>query len=137
MIIEIPKLTISTRAGDVVIEPMRMGKLKAFSDAIQPVFGEIASMVGDDAKQQDIPSLIARHYDDLVALVCVACPVQRAHIDDMHLDDFVSLVGAVIEVNADFFTKSLLPTMKGVFGSLREKVLPALSNLSGPTASSA
>ncbi len=137
MIIEIPQLTVSIRAGDVIIEPMRMGKLKAFSDAIQPVFSEIASMVSDDARQKDIPTLIAKHYDDLAALVCVACPVQRTTIDDMHLDEFVSLVGAIIEVNADFFTKSLLPTMKGVFGSLREKVLPALSNLSGPTASSA
>lgn len=140
MIPSIPKITINSRLGDIILEPMRMAKLKAFSDAVEPLISHIFDFLEDDSEKQEkikssILPLINKHYDDFVNLVCVACnDVTKEKIDDMLSDDFVNLVGGVIEVNAYFFVKNLLPILKGRVGSIKS-IIPQnlLKNKSGQT----
>jgi len=84
-----------------------MAKLKAFSDAVEPVITQVFTLLEDtENSKQNIVQMITKHYDDLVKVVCVACSVvNKEKIDDMLPDDFVNLVGGVIEVNADFFVQ--------------------------------
>lgn len=150
MIPSIPKITINSRLGDIVLEPMRMAKLKSFSHAVEPLISHIFDFLEDDKseksdseKQEKIKSsilpLINKHYDDLVNLVCVACnDVTKEKIDDMMPDEFIDLIGGVIEVNADFFVKNLLPIVKRRVGSIKS-IIPQnlLKNKSGQTDTSA
>jgi len=135
MIPSTPQIITETRTGNIILEPMRMAKLKVFSEAVEPIIGQIFSMLENkesdkteesenkDNFNQGILQMINKHYDDLVNLVCVACPaVDKEKIDDMFPDDFVNLVGGVIEVNSDFFVQNLLPMIVERVGSLKAKI---------------
>lgn len=145
MIPSTPQITINSRLGDIILEPMRMARLKSFSHAVEPLISHIFDFLEDDfeksdsEKQEKIKSsilpLINKHYDDLVNLVCVACnDVTKEKIDDMMPDEFIDLIGGVIEVNADFFVKNLLPIVKRRVGSIKS-IIPQnlLKNKSGQT----
>ncbi len=126
----IPQVTIETRLGTIILEPMRMSKLKSFSQAVEPIISQIFSMLEnkeDNEKKDDfnqsILQMINKHYDDLVNLVCIACnDMSKEKIDDMLPDDFVNLVGGVIEVNTDFFVQNLLPKVMEKAENLKVKL---------------
>lgn len=136
MIPSTPQIIIESRTGNIILEPMRMAKLKAFSDAVEPVITQVFTVLEDtENSKQNIVQMITKHYDDLVKVVCVACPaVDKDKIDDMLPDDFVNLVGGVIEVNADFFVQNLLPMILGRVESIKSKIPQnLLKNKSGQT----
>lgn len=136
MIPSIPKITINSRLGDIILEPMRMAKLKAFSESVEPIISQIFTVLESDSDaKQNIIQMITKHYDDLIKVVCVACTeMTKEKIDDMLPDDFVNLVGGVIEVNADFFVQNLLPMIVGRVESLKGKIPQnLLKNKSGQT----
>lgn len=140
MIPSTPQIVIESRAGNIILEPMRMAKLKAFSDAVEPVITQVFTVLEDtENSKQNIVQMITKHYDDLVKVVCVACSdVTKEKIDDMLPDDFVNLVGGVIEVNADFFVQNLLPMILGRVESIKSKIPQnLLKNKSGQTDTSA
>ncbi len=140
MIPSTPQIIIESRTGNIILEPMRMAKLKAFSDAVEPVITQVFSVLEDtENSKQNIVQMITKHYDDLIKVVCVACTeMTKEKIDDMLPDDFVNLVGGVIEVNADFFVQNLLPMIVGRVESLKGKIPQnLLKNKSGQTDTSA
>ena len=140
MIPSTPQIVIESRAGNIILEPMRMAKLKAFSDAVEPVITQVFTVLEDtENSKQNIVQMITKHYDDLVKVICVACnDVTKEKIDDMLPDDFVSLVGGVIEVNADFFVQNLLPMILSRVESIKSKIPQnLLKNKSGQTDTSA
>ena len=140
MIPSTPQIIIESRAGNIILEPMRMAKLKAFSDVVEPVITQVFTVLEDtENSKQNIVQMITKHYDDLVKVVCVACPsVDKEKIDDMLPDDFVNLVGGVIEVNADFFVQNLLPMILSRVESIKGKIPQnLLKNKSGQTDTSA
>ena len=140
MIPSTPQIIIESRTGNIILEPMRMAKLKAFSDAVEPVITQVFTVLEDtENSKQNIVQMITKHYDDLVKVVCVACSaVDKDKIDDMLPDDFVSLVGGVIEVNADFFVQNLLPMILSRVESIKSKIPQnLLKNKSGQTDTSA
>lgn len=145
MIPSTPQIIIESRSGNIILEPMRMAKLKAFSDAVEPVITQVFAVLEDtENSKQNIVQMITKHYDDLVKVICVACnDVTKEKIDDMLPDDFVSLVGGVIEVNADFFVQNLLPMILSRVESIKSKIPQNLlknkfgqtdTNASSPTA---
>ena len=96
MLPTIPQIAIPLRGPDnIILEPMRMVKLKAFSDAVEPVITQVFTLLEDEQNsKQNIVQMITQHYDNLVSIVCVACTgVNKEKIDDMLPDDFVNLVG--------------------------------------------
>ena len=140
MIPSTPQIIIESRAGNIILEPMRMAKLKAFSDAVEPVITQVFTVLEDtENSKQNIVQMITKHYDDLVKVICVACnDVTKEKIDDMLPDDFVSLVGGVIEVNADFFVQNLLPMILSRVESIKSKIPQnLLKNKFGQTDTSA
>lgn len=129
----IPSITVKTRtAGDITLEPVRMGKLKQFTDMVEPMIGDIMSMI-DGADQAMIMRLIKEHYDGVLILVTLLCPITKEQLDDMLMDDFVEIVGAAVEINTDFFVQSLLPAVLAKVGNLKNM----LAQLTGMTESSA
>jgi hypothetical protein len=134
--LNIPSITVKTRtAGDITLEPVRMGKLKQFTDAVEPMIGDIMSLV-NDANQTVITNLIRQHYDNVLLLVTLLCPVSKQQLDDMLMDEFVEIVGAAVEINTDFFVQSLLPAILQKVGNLKG-ALAQLQHVTGMTASSA
>jgi hypothetical protein len=96
----------------LALSPLKVGELTAFSRAIAPV---IAVLQAGDA---DLLGLIANHTETVVTAVAVAAREPREWINDLTVGELVLLAAKVIEVNADFLSRSVLPQIGQVFGSL-------------------
>lgn len=81
----------------------------AFLRAITPVMQQLG---GDGI---DWLALFGERGDDLLAAVSIAIGKPRAWVDDLAADEAILLAAKVIEVNADFFTRTVMPKLDGLF----------------------
>lgn len=58
-----------------------------------------------------ILKLISNHYDDVVKLVPLLADIELADMYELDPADALTLVQAIILLNQDFFTKTVLPTL--------------------------
>ncbi|QOK95196.1 hypothetical protein HF909_01155 [Ralstonia pseudosolanacearum] len=104
------KLTVGGEA--LVILPLKVGRLPAFLRAISPTLQQL------QAPQIDWLSLFIEHGDDLLQAVAVAVGKPRAWVDALAADEAILLAAKVVEVNADFFTRTVLPRLDGLIGQV-------------------
>lgn len=99
-------------AGETVrIGPLRVGQLPGFLRAITPVMQRISSA------DIDWLSLFGERGDDLLLAIAIAVGKPRAWVDDLAADEAILLAAKVIEVNADFFTRTVMPRLDGVLAA--------------------
>ena len=92
----------------LAIKPLRVGQMPAFLRAITPVMQQIG---GDGI---DWLALFGERGDDLLTAVSIAVGKPRAWVDELAADEAILLAAKVIEVNADFFTRTVLPRLDGL-----------------------
>ncbi|WP_124982707.1 hypothetical protein [Ralstonia solanacearum] len=106
----VPQAFEITLAGETVsVKPLKVGQMPAFLRAITPVMQQIG---GDGI---DWLALFGERGDDLLAAVAIAVGKPRAWVDDLAADEAILLAAKVIEVNADFFTRRVMPKLDGLF----------------------
>ena len=106
----VPQAFEITLAGEAVsVKPLKVGQMPAFLRAITPVMQQIG---GDGI---DWLALFGEHGDDLLTAVAIATAKPRAWVDDLAADEAILLAAKVIEVNADFFTRTVMPKLDGLF----------------------
>jgi len=93
----------------LAIKPLKVGQMPAFLRAITPVMQQIG---GDGI---DWLALFGERGDDLLTAVSIAVGKPRAWVDDLAADEAILLAAKVIEVNADFFTRTVMPKLDGLF----------------------
>ena len=98
----------------LAVKPLKVGQLPAFLRAITPVMQQLT------APEIDWLDLFGRHGDDLLSAVAIAVAKPRAWVDELAADEAVLLAAKVIEVNADFFTRTVLPRLDGLFVQPRD-----------------
>ena len=96
----------------LVIKPLKVGQMPAFLRAITPVMQQIG---GDGI---DWLTLIGERGDELLTAVSIAIGKPRAWVDELAADEAILLAAKVIEVNADFFTRTVMPRLNGEMGGL-------------------
>ncbi|MGC5820731.1 hypothetical protein SNK19_22830 [Ralstonia pseudosolanacearum] len=109
----------------LAIQPLKVGRLPAFLRAISPTLQQLR------APQIDWLGLFIEHGDDLLQAVAIAVDKPRAWVDALAADEAILLAAKVVEVNADFFTRTVLPRLDGLFAQVTQ------SAASGSTPSSA
>lgn len=115
-------VAIATRGGEFVASPVRMGKLAAFTAAAMPMIGDILAVMDGDVS----PTTLLQHEKPLFEMVSICTGLNQDQYDDFLPDDYLALVGAVVEVNADFFVQKLLPTLSSRIDSIKSKVATAM-----------
>lgn len=91
------------------IAPLSIGKLhRAYQALGHQAFSALTS--------GDIPGAVVVHYPLVMAGMAVALDVEPAFFDALPADEAMALVYAVVEVNADFFARRLLPMMQAKAG---------------------
>lgn len=103
----------------LTIKPLKVGQLPAFLRAISPVMQQLT------AAEIDWLALIGERGDDLLAAIAIAVSKPRAWVDDLAADEAILLAAKVIEVNADFFTRTVLPRFDSLFGTLTQPLTPS------------
>ena len=95
----------------LAIKPLKVGQMPAFLRAITPVMQQIG---GDGI---DWLALFGERGDDLLTAVSIAVGKPRAWVDALDADQAILLAAKVIEVNADFFTRTVMPRLDGVLAA--------------------
>ena len=121
-----PRKTITLNGQSHTIEPLRVAELPAFIAAVQPLIdtGLVA--------QQDVQAALMKHPDDTLDAIAIAARLERAALDRLGLDDLLVLAAACIEVNADFFTRTLVP----LIDQISDEITTALAGSTSPPDSS-
>ncbi len=95
----------------LTIKPLKVGQLPAFLRAISPAIQELTS------PEIDWLRLFGERGDDLLSAIAIAVGRPRAWLDDLAADEAILLAAKVIEVNADFFTRTVMPRLDGVLAA--------------------
>lgn len=112
----------------LAIKPLKVGQMPAFLRAITPVMQQIG---GDGI---DWLALFGEHGDDLLTAVSIAVGKPRAWVDELAADEAILLAAKVIEVNADFFTRTVMPRLDGLI--VQTSAVAATAATAGSTPSS-
>lgn len=111
------KLVIGGEA--LTIKPLKVGQMPAFLRAISPAIQELTS------PEIDWLRLFGERGEDLLSAIALAVGKPRAWLDDLAADEAILLAAKVIEVNADFFTRTVIPKLGSVFAAVNHAPLPA------------
>ena len=127
----IPQPVELTVGGETLaIKPLKVGQMPAFLRAISPVMQHLTRA------EIDWLTLFGEQGDDLLAAIAIAVAKPRQWVDDLAADEAILLAAKVIEVNADFFTRMVLPKLDGLF-TRAKNLAPGTAPESGLTPSSA
>ncbi|MBP9904502.1 MAG: hypothetical protein KBF66_03015 [Rhodoferax sp.] len=124
----IPQDTLVQVAGEtLVISPLKVGQLPAFLRVISPVMTQLS--------QPHIHwlALFGQHGEDLLSAIGIAVRKPREWVDDLAADDALLLAAKVMEVNADFFTRTVIPKLDGLLG-LGKGIQAASTGSTSPSA---
>lgn len=127
----IPQAVELTVGGETLaIKPLRVGQMPTFLRAISPIMQHLTR------SEIDWLTLFGEHGDDLLSAIAIAVAKPRPWVDDLAADEAIVLAAKVIEVNADFFTRTVLPKLDGLF-TRANALVPAPTSASGSTPPSA
>ncbi|MGB5583691.1 MAG: hypothetical protein WBO93_08865 [Gammaproteobacteria bacterium] len=104
---------IEINGGSLIITPLKVRELPAFTRALQPIIEPLGQIMGGAVSQGGLVSLMAEG-EHLIDAVVIASREPDEWVNDLELDDFILLAMAVMEVNADFFARRLMPMMEKV-----------------------
>ena len=103
--------------------------LAAFGDAVYNIGPTVAcnksaSTAARLLASGDIAGAFVQHADNLIDATALGADVDRAWLDDQDATALMELAFKVVEVNADFFARTLLPKIADVAGKI-EAAMPA------------
>lgn len=110
----------------LAIKPLKVGRMPAFLRAISPVMQQLTT------NEIDWLALFGERGDDLLSAIAIAVGKPRAWVDELAADEAILLAAKVIEVNADFFTRTVIPKLDGLFAQTK---LPPVMAAAGSTPS--
>jgi hypothetical protein len=123
----IPQDTLVQVAGETIaISPLKVGQLPAFLRVIAPVMAQLSQ------PQINWLALFGERGDDLLNAIGIAVKRPREWVDDLAADDALLLAAKVMEVNADFFTRTVIPKLDGLF-SLGQGIRAANTGSTSPS----
>ena len=96
------------------LTPIKTRELPAMMRAIAPILAEIQS--------GDILGALAANADSMVDAVSIGSRKPREWVDELDLDDLVTLAGGVVESNADFFVRRVMPILTTAIESVTRAI---------------
>ncbi len=113
-------------AGETLkLLPLKVGQLPAFLRAVSPVLQQLRST------EIDWLGLFADRGDDLLSAIAIAVGKPRAWVDALAADEALLLAAKVVEVNADFFSRRVIPRVEQLFAGLQKPAAAGLMSSSG------
>jgi len=122
---DVPEMMVEAGGETVTVRPLTIGQLPAFMRALKGV----QFQVGEEGT--DVIGLIADHGEAIAEAVAVATGLSVDQVAALAPDDFIGLAEAVVEINADFFARRVLPR----FSSALERLAGTAAVAAGSTPS--
>lgn len=111
--------TVDFNGEQITITPVRMGNLQAFTAVMRPITKDVIMALEGDG---DLLMTIELHGNRMIEAVSIGTGISKERLDQCLPDEFLKLAVAVIEINADFFVRRLLPSVVASVQAMREKV---------------
>lgn len=121
------QVTIADKTLD--IQPIKVRELPAFVAAIEPVARKLAD--------GDLVAALAHNADRVIEATAIGAGVDRAWLDARTPEELLELAAAVVEVNADFFVRRVLPVIQRAADRLTQSVQAVSGGTSGSSPSPA
>ena len=102
-------LELTVNGETLAIKPLKVGQMPAFLRTISPVMQHLSRT------EIDWLTLFGERGDDLLSAIAIAVGKPRQWVDDLAADEAILLAAKVIEVNAHFFTRTVMPKLDGLF----------------------
>lgn len=119
-----------TVAGTTLeLTPIRLGELPRLLAMVRPISADLSA---DLSAEPDWCDLLARHGEAMLDLLALTTRRERAWVNELSLDEAVTLAAAVFEVNADFFVGRVAPAIQGA----AQRLAPTLGQMQAGTAPS-
>lgn len=109
----VPVVSTVTINGELLtIKPFKFAQLPKVFKLVQPIVDTLNSMPGA-TKAQLITTMVAEHGERVLDLIVIVTGKDRAWAEELDTDDGIRLLGAVLEVNYDFFIRAVMPAITG------------------------
>ncbi len=118
--------TVAAGGKTIDVLPLRVRQIPGFTRAVVPVLGPLGT--------GDLATAIAVGGEDLVSAVAIATGEPEDWLGELLPDEFLALVTAVVEVNADFFARRVLPALNAATETTLATLGVTRSPSSSPTA---
>ena len=96
----------------IAVSPIKVRDLPRFLKAVEPIAAELAA--------GDVAGALMRHADAVIEATAIGAGVDRAWLEDQTPDVLAELAAKVLEVNADFFVRRVLPVIQGAADRLAQ-----------------
>lgn len=101
-----PALTVSAGGEKITLKPFSFGQLPLVAEYITNI------ITGLDGAEVSIPTLIAKGGEDIMHIIALACGKDRDWLNTIEQDEGIALLGAVVVLNKEQFTKKLMPALQ-------------------------
>lgn len=101
------KREVRLREKAIEISPFKFSEFGLACKFIQRIREQIGDIDGD----VDLFNLMAKCGEEVKGICVLASHQDSEFIETLELDDAVKLIGTIIEVNKDFFTRNVRPAM--------------------------
>lgn len=108
---------------DLTILPLKMRQIPPFSRAVK--------LVAPYLLADQMLLAVQDQYDSLRDAVAIAAQVEVEWLGDLYPDDFILLAAAVVEVNADFFARRVLPAIRTASEAVTRAISAAREAVAG------
>jgi hypothetical protein len=111
-IVSPPEKQIEFLGRKIALTPITMGKLQRFTIAVRPIAADLFLALEGSG---DVVQTIELHGERMIEAVSIATGIEQTELESVLPDDFLKLAEAVVEVNADFFVRRLIPSLMPLF----------------------
>lgn len=132
-----PQVYVTAGGERVEVAPLKVRQLGAFARAVSPLLDDLAAVGLATAGEQSgaFGSAVVRRADEVAQAVSAATARSAEWVGEQAIDDLVGLAALVVEVNADFFVRRLLPKLEAALPAVTGRILalmPAVTPSAAP-----
>lgn len=99
--------TFNINGTEYTVGPVRMGRLKRFSETAEAVLPVIGALLAAGEGGNDLDILVSESADDLIDFLQAATGIERERINEARTDEFIIALVAIVAVNLGFFVQRL------------------------------
>lgn len=111
----LPK-SVDVKIGEetITISPFKFKAVKAVSAHVALFRAKLAEEDGEEDAKLGVMQLALDHTEEILDVIKLATGKDAAWCDELGMDNVLDLLGAIIEVNLDFFSRLLVPKVKAM-----------------------